>query len=201
MLRPLLLTLVLLLLLTCGTDQTTPGTAAATSGTVTPTVAGGDTTARVVSLDFQDVDLPERHYLVFRQRLPLVDMAGFLAMEAKKLGEAAGAKSVVITGPPTALFYDWDTDSRMGEAAVALPVAAGTKLPPYVTVTLPAQRGISLDMAGPYDGIGAMHYGLESEINRRGLTADLPTVEEYLVGPGDTDDPAEFVTRITYLLK
>ena len=197
MLRTLWPTLIALLAL--GGCTTDPAPAAPPPPPVEAgPLTGGDTTARALSLEFTERQLPERHYLVFRQRLPLLDMNGFLAMEARTLGAAAGAKNIEPNGPATALFYEWDVERGVGEAAVALPVAAGTTLPPYVTIVLPATRALSATLNGPYDGLGAVHYALESELRRRGLSPATPSIEEYLVGPAQGATPENFVTRVTY---
>lgn len=161
-------------------------------------IVGGDTTSRVTDLEYLELDLPERHYVVFRQDLSLLDMNGFLGMESEALDKAAKFANLKTTGPATSLFYEWDTERGWGDAAVALPVAAGTQLPPYVTITLPAQKAIALELDGPYDGLTAMHYALDAELKRLGVTADKPSIEEYIVGPLDTKDPAQFKTRLIY---
>ena len=177
-------------------SSTEPETAEETI--LSKTIEGGDSTASVTSLEYLELDLPERHYVVFRQDLSLLDMNGFLGMESEVLDKAAKEARLKTTGPATSLFYEWDTDRGWGDAAVALPVAAGTSLPPYVTIALPAQKAIALDLDGPYDGLSAMHYALDAELRRRGLVASKPSIEEYPVGPLDTKDPSKFKTRLIY---
>jgi len=162
------------------------------------TLEGGDTSVQVMKLNYLDLDLPERHYLVFRQELSFQDMNGFLGMESEALSVAATRGGISATGPMTTLTYAWDTDRGWGDAAVALPVAAGTKLPPYVTITLPATKAIALDFKGTYDALSPMHISLDQELKRRGLAHALPSIEEYTVGPLQVQDPNDFETRIIY---
>lgn len=193
-LRYFLSSLAFLLLLNCGGNQET--TAEETIiGTET---TGGDTTVSVLQLDYLELDLPDLHYLVFRQELSFQDINGFLAMESEALSVAATKAGVVATGPMTTLTYAWDTQRGWGDAAVALPVAAGTQLPPYVTITLPASKAIALELKGTYDALSAMHVSLDQELQRRGLKATYPSIEEYTVGPLQVQDPNDFVTRIIY---
>ena len=159
---------------------------------------GGDSTTQMLELEFNDLELPERPYLVFRQELNLQDMNGFLALESEALALAIAKAGVQPTGHPVNLFYGWDTDRGWGDAAVAMPVAAGTKLDPYVLITLPASRALMLQMEGAYDRLSVAHYALNEEINRLGYQPLPPSVEEYVVGPADTDNPEEFITRIYY---
>ncbi len=184
----------LLLLFSCGNA----GEADTEETIVASATVGGDTSVSVMQLEYVDLDLPERHYLVFRQELSFQDINGFLAMESEALSVAATRAGIVPTGPMTTLTYAWDTQRGWGDAAVALPVAAGTKLPPYVTITLPATSAVALDLQGPYDALSAMHVSLDQELQRRGLTPVNPSIEEYNVGPLQVQDPNEFVTRIIY---
>jgi hypothetical protein len=165
---------------------------------ISTSIEGGDTSVQVRQLDYLDLDLPKRHYLVFRQELSFLDMNGFLGMESEALSVAATKAGIIATGPMTTLTYAWDTRRGWGDAAVALPVAAGTKLPPYVTITLPPAKAIALDFKGTYDALSAMHYGLNAELMRRSLQPVLPSIEEYPVGPLQVEDPNDFETRIIY---
>lgn len=159
---------------------------------------GGDTTARAMSLEFRDLELPERHYLVFRQELQLADMNGFLAIESDSLARKAARAGLQPSGPPVSLFYGWDVERGWGDAAVALPVEPTVELPPYVRVTLPAGKAVMLEMEGGYEQLSVMHYALNDELARLGVKPLPPSIEEYVVGPADTKDPTEFQTRIYY---
>lgn len=161
-------------------------------------ITGGDTTTQVMQLDYLELDLPERYYLVFRQELAFPDINGFFGMEGEALSMAATKAGVVATGPMSTLIYEWDTERGWGDVAVALPVTKETHLPPYVTITLPANKAIALEWAGTYDRMSAMHVSLDQELQRRNLKPVYPSIEEYPVGPLQVADPHDFQTRIIY---
>jgi len=165
---------------------------------VSKEVIGGDSTLQSRQLEYLDLDLPDRHYLVFRQELALQDVNGFFGMETEALSVAATKAGVVATGPMTAFTYAWDTKRGWADVAVALPVAKDTKLPPYVTISLSATKAIALDMNGSYSALSAMHVALDQELKRRNLKPTLPSIEEYPVGPQQVADENDFVTRIIY---
>lgn len=200
--HPLYLSILSCLLIACG-ETTSPEVAAtvntsASESIVSVTQAGGDTTARTLAVDIQEIDLPERYYLVFRQELDLRDMNGFLAMESDALSEAFATAGLTPTGPTTALFYAWDTDRGWGDAAVALPVDADTRLLPYARISLPARLALMLEMRGSYERLSVMHYALNEALQSRGYQPVPPSIEEYIVGPADGKSPEEFITRIYY---
>lgn len=165
---------------------------------VSKTTEGGDTTVQTIQLEYLELELPERNYLVFRQELSLLDVNGFFGMETEALSVAASKAGLVTNGPMTAFTYEWDTERGWSDVAVALPVTPDTKLPPYVNVAIPANKAIALEMLGSYSALSAMHVALSQELKRRGLKQVLPSIEEYPVGPQQTADENEFVTRIIY---
>lgn len=192
----LLIPLFLLLgLFACGTD--TPATEP-DEEIISVEQTGGDTTSVDLELSFFDLDLPELYYLVFRQELALQDMNGFLAIESDSLARKAKRAGLERIGPPVSLFYGWDTDRGWGDAAVGIPVKRATKLAPYVRINLPAGKALMLEMEGGYERLSVMHYSLNQEIARLGVKPLPPSIEEYVVGPADTDDPTQFRTRIYY---
>lgn len=144
------------------------------------------------------IELPERHYLVFRQRLPLDNMTGFFGIESKALADAAKAAGIEATGPLTGLFYEWNEEEGIGEAAVALPVNPGTTLGDYVPVTLPAVKAFAATLDGPYTGLGALYFGLAAQFQLQQVSPMTPTLEEYLVGPVDGVDESDFKTRVIH---
>ncbi|PHI20794.1 hypothetical protein CEQ90_05375 [Lewinellaceae bacterium SD302] len=153
---------------------------------------------KIVDVDPELIDLPERTYLVFREQLPLDNMTGFFGIESKALVEAAVAAKIKTTGPVTGLFYRWDTEAGMGDAAVALPVEPGTTLKGYVPLTLPAGQAFAADLTGPYTGLGAVHYALEAQFKLQKLKPAIPSIEEYHAGPVNGVPESAFRTRVIY---
>ncbi len=155
--------------------------------------------SQIKALDISVVDLAERHYLVIRDRLPLAIMTGFLGLESKNLVAAARQAGIEPLGPIAALFYDWDEAAGIGEAAVALPVAAGTSLAPYQLISLPSCKAFAATLQGDYTGLGAIHYGLNTQFQaQKTLQPMAPSIEEYIKGPTDGVAESDFVTRVLY---
>lgn len=180
--RGLILFSLTILLLSCSTKST----------------AEKQQTEKIIDVNPVLIELPERHYLVLRQELPLDNMNGFFGIESKALSDAAKAAGIEPTGPITGLFYRWDTEAGIGDAAVALPVKKGTTLQAYVPITLPAQRAFAAQWDGPYTGLGAIHYALEAQFQLKKLQPGLPSIEEYYQGPVDGVAEENFSTRIIY---
>ncbi|MEM7575816.1 MAG: hypothetical protein AAF433_23130 [Bacteroidota bacterium] len=168
-----------------------------------PPVAKNESEANQVpeyAVEITPVDLLEQHYLVLRSRLPLDNMTGFMAIEGQNLRLAAQRAGIEPQGNLSMLFYEWDTENGIGEAAVALPVAATVELPGYVNISLPAGPAIGTAMQGPYSQLGVYHYAMDAYLKANNLSAATPTIEEYVIGPTATPDTNLFVTMITYPL-
>ena len=215
-----LLSAVSLLLTSCGNTQAensaeslvteTPANptteVAATSGPAhtgtaeVPQTAEQPRVVREYDIEIVPIDMEERHYLVLRSRLPLDNMNGFMAIEGQNLKLRAHQAGIEPTGHLSTLFYEWDVETGIGEAAVALPVEAGTELPPYVNITIPAGPGISTAMQGPYSLLGAFHDAMNDYLRANSLQSTTPTIEEYIMGPTATPDTNSYVTLITYPL-
>lgn len=176
--------LLLMLLTACNPGPTTSG--------------GGVSSEKTIDVDVEVIDLPQRYYLVLRQELPLDNMTGFFGIEGPALLAAARAAEIEPIGPLSGLFYTWDTEAGYGDAAVALPVAPGTTLAGYVGITLPAGRAFAAPLDGPYPGLGAIHYALGAQFQLEDVRPATPSIEEYLVGPADGAEEADFKTRVIY---
>lgn len=153
---------------------------------------------KTTDINAQVIELPERHYLVLRQRLPLDNMTGFFGIESQALADAAKEAGIEATGPLTGLFYEWNEEEGIGEAAVALPVNPGTTLRNYVPITLPATKAFAATLEGSYIGLGAVYFGLAAQFQLQKVNAQIPTLEEYLVGPVDGVDESQFKTRVIH---
>ncbi|MGK0452077.1 MAG: hypothetical protein ACJAXE_002749, partial [Neolewinella sp.] len=76
-LRTLILPVTLLLCFACGKG----GNAA--EEVISTSLEGRDSSIRTLQLEYLDLELPERQYLVFRQELSLLDVNGFLGVETE----------------------------------------------------------------------------------------------------------------------
>lgn len=165
---------------------------------------GKEATSKVVSsekaiaVNPELINLDERHYLVLRQELPLDNMTGFFGIESEALMNKAKDAGIEPTGPISALFYRWDTEVGIGDAAVALPVKPGSNLAGYVEITLPAQRAFTAECVGPYTGLGAIHYALGAQFEIEKVKPATPSIEVYHKGPLDGINESEFRTQIIY---
>jgi len=84
---------------------------------------------------------------------------------------------------------------------VGFPVAdLATPRSGSIAVTLPGGPAVAALAVGPYDLLGAAHAEVLGWLAEHDLTPAGFLWEEYLVGPGDSEDPAAWQTKLVYPL-
>ena len=102
-------------------------------------------------------------------------------------------------GPSFAVYHSYSEEEVDFEAGfpVAEPVEGEGRV---VGIELPAVRAAVTVHVGPYTTISQAHDALDSWIHGRGEEHTTDVREIYLVGPGDTEDSAEWRTEVVYPL-
>lgn len=109
-----------------------------------------------------------------------------LERDAKRLGLAP-------VGPPRAHFVDSDDLGFTFEAFMPLAADAASDLafsPGIAPGQSPAGRAVLFTHEGPYDEIDAAYEAITAFLDEKGLNATGQFVEEYVVIPERSDDPA-----------
>ncbi len=109
----------------------------------------------------------------------------------KKSGES-------IIGPAFSIWYDWDEGGTSNFAA-GFPVAETKegkgRVEPGETLS---GTFVAIAHKGLYKNFEVSHLAIQNFIAENGYTINGPVMEVYVVGPGQEEDPAKFVTQIYY---
>jgi DNA-binding transcriptional MerR regulator len=127
----------------------------------------------------------------------------FLERSFELLKEAAALGDAIVAGPfggcyPTLI----DDDAQ--EVVAFLPVVSAPLLSPGLRAAgvrigeLPATDVAVIAHHGAYDDMADTYRNLGAWVAEHAEPLDLPVRELYLVGPADTDDPAEFRTELCW---
>ncbi len=139
--------------------------------------------------------LPAQRVAALRTQIPGYPAEG-LAWE-QIMGEAARQRIPMPPEPCGATFHNDGYQEGDVDLSVWLPVSADQPVAaPLVAVQQPEQRVLTATVIGPYDGIGPACDALAEHIAASGVTPVGEMFSRYLVGPGRTDDPAQYVTEI-----
>ena len=116
----------------------------------------------------------------------------------EKLMTEAGQQGLpFLPDPCGATFFDDGYQEAEVDIEVWLPIPADAQVAePLTDKVLPAQRVLMATVQGPYDLIGPASDALAAQIAEQGLQPSGPMFNRYLVGPGRTEDPNEYVTEV-----
>lgn len=115
--------------------------------------------------DIEKVDFEEKTYLTVRKRIGFNEMNAFFEENYKALYETLGSnESVNITGPTSAIYYDWDEENQMTDVAAAVPFTSeqsNSEFEGFTTVKLSGEAlkilyiGDYAQLAEPHNAIHA----------------------------------------------
>lgn len=126
--------------------------------------------------------------------LALKDL-GLSLEEVKKLGQLMGR--VRFLGPPMGIYHDPEFREQDVNVEVAIPIEGDVPGGgPVKARVLEAADAACLVHKGSYETIGEAYNAAMAWLEPNGYRIAGPVREVYLNGPGDTQDPAQYVTEI-----
>jgi len=159
---------------------------------MTETIRGPSTDAVV------EFTLPASVIVGLRERVAVADLSDFFGRAMPAVAAEFARLRITPVGPPTAVYrheagHDFDV-------TVGFPVAApSTKAGGLVVETLPAGQAVRVEHVGAYETLPAAYAALSAWFAAHQLTPPDVMWEQYLAGPGDTDESG-FRTRVVYPL-
>lgn len=145
-------------------------------------------------------EIPAQHVAVLRRRVTAQTIGDDVGAAFGALMGAVGAAGAGFAGPPFLVMTEVvDTDSGAGAIEVGIPVAV-----PFAGVgevsgqEVPAHLVAATVHRGRYDEEGPAYAAVEQWIQAHGHASSGPPREVYLNSPGDTPDPADYLTEIQF---
>jgi DNA-binding transcriptional MerR regulator len=121
------------------------------------------------------------------------DIGSWFAGAMAELQAAVGGD---VTGPPGAAYDNALFEQERGHALLYLPTATPPRTGRVHPVTLPAAELAVTTHAGEHDSADVTYGQLGTWVVENAMAVAGPVREVYLVGPGDTGDPAAWRTQI-----
>lgn len=139
--------------------------------------------------------LPAQRVAALRMQIPNYWSEG--AAWQRIMSEAAAQHLPFLPDPCGATFYDEGYQEADVDIEVWLPVADDAVVrEPLADVVLPERHVAVATMLGDYDQVNAACDQLATWLGDNGLTPTGPMFNRYIVGPGRTQNPDEYVTEI-----
>jgi effector-binding domain-containing protein len=148
--------------------------------------------------------VPESYFLGVRGTVAFDSMKLFFDSAFALVNGGIPANKLTVAGPPTNLYWMWDTLSKTTDMAVAMPVSAAVKKPVggVVSYTLPAaDSALVINFYGKYDSIGNAHYAMDDYMREKKLVNVPPVIETYITDPTKEPDTLKWLTRLIYFVK
>lgn len=113
------------------------------------------------------------------------------------MAEVTAQRVPLVDGPCGATFHDREYKEADVDVEVWVAVQpVATAKAPLVARDVPEQRVAVALVKGPYELIGTAVDELGSHLDAEGLTIAGPMYNRYLVGPAQSEDPAQYVTEV-----
>lgn len=165
----------------------------------------------VESQDNQLVELPVNRvskdsitYLSVTETISMTDMAELgselFARNYGRILSYLGKKAAsLITGPPFAIYHEWNEETRQTTIEFAIPV--NTELPGEDDIKkriLSASQGLEIDYRGPYSLTGQAHVQIEEYAKNNDVELGSFGIEFYVSDPAVEPDTSKWLTKVYY---
>lgn len=144
--------------------------------------------------------------VVKNQSLLMTALDSFLNTAYSPIYNYLTENSLEPKGHARALFYTWDEENGSTTLAAAVPISeiVDSEVENVQLANGGAQvaaNSISVMQNGPYSQSKANHTALQDWINANGKKVVYPIIEEYIVGPKNTQDSSKYETKIVYFFE
>lgn len=144
-----------------------------------------------------DIMYPAHTYAAVRKVVKWTDMHQFFMDCYALLGQQIGPR---ISGPASALYYNWDEANMQADMAACFPVSSNAPFTGGTIIEVPASAGYKIVYVGPYNNnMKLAHTALQQHVQAAGKTSKL-VIEEYIKMPSNETDSNKYETNIIYLV-
>ena len=154
------------------------------------------------AMEVKEITWADHTYLGDRAVVAMKDLGKvFMEKMPKAFSDIIQKGKVQMDGPPSGLYFTWDTAKGETDMAVAIPVKDASKVSGYSVIKLGRSRALMVDYYGPYDNMKGAHDAIHQYAAGKGLKLKAPAIEEYVGDPGVEKDPNKVLTKVYYLIE
>lgn len=155
----------------------------------------------LASLEVKEVVWAEHTYLADRSTIDIKNVDQIFQDKMPKTFDYLQKNNFQMAGPPSGLFFTWDTNADSTDLAIAIPVKdASMASGDYTAITIGRSRALMVDFYGSYDRTDIAHDAIKKYIKEKKLIAKSPAIEEYVTDPATEKDPNKVLTKVYYLI-
>jgi effector-binding domain-containing protein len=154
------------------------------------------------AMEVKEVSWAAHTYLADRSIAPIKELSKVFMDKMLKTAQYLHPNNMVVDGPPSGLYFTWDTAQGTTDLAVAIPVKDASKASgAYSSIRLESSKALVIDYYGPYDRMKPAHDAIHQYAQNKGLKLKSPAIEEYIGDPGVETDPNKVLTKVYYLVE
>ena len=145
-----------------------------------------------------EMDMPAKVFVGKRETVAIPDIGKFFGDNLPKIGTDVQKAKLEVTGPPSGIFYTFDTVTMKSDMAAAFPVKE-VKSPPagWQVINVPAGKAFVVDYFGDYKKAGEVYKQLGMYTAQKSMKMKW-AIEEYVNDPMTEKDTAKWETKIYY---
>ena len=154
------------------------------------------------SYQIQEIQWTGKTYIGKRGTVTWDKISEFYQANLSETFKAMGMAQAAMDGPPSSVYFVWDTVAQKTEMATAIPIKTIKKeLKGAEKFEIKSGKALLVSYHGAYDKIGGAHNAIAAYIKEKGYKELSPVIEEYVVDPAREKDPGKLITNIYYFVE
>jgi len=157
--------------------------------------------AEISRYEIREIEFSKRNYAAIRSTVSFSDIQKFMAASYMEIQQAMNQKGMRMAGAPVGLYFFWDMENNATEMAAGIPILGQLNVGNVKTITVEADRALTLDYYGPYDKSQFAHMAMDLYMKKNALTQKAIVLEEYITDPMTESDSSKWLTKIIYFVQ
>ncbi len=141
---------------------------------------------------------PLMFYLGKREVVDTADIQPYYATNIAKAMEALQKANLKPFGPPSGLYWTWDTTTDM---AAAIAIEKEQVFDSLQVFRIDSSQALVINYTGAYGGMAEAHGAMDDYMKKFNLENVPPVMEEYVTAPANEPDTTKWLTRVIYMVK
>lgn len=158
----------------------------------------------IVEFPVNEVNKDSITYFSVTETVSMTDMAelgsDIFARNYGRILAFLGKKAdSVISGPPFAIYHEWNEETRQTKIEFAIPVITEMESDDDIKKrVLSASKGLEVNFLGPYSLTGRAHVQIEEYAKANEIELGPFGIEFFVTDPGNEPDTTKWLTKVYY---
>lgn len=142
--------------------------------------------------------IPLKYYATKRSEVSEDKVQQFYSSNLGYLFSSIQSAGAEMSGKACGLIYNFKANESKVDFAAGIPLLSEVNLADATLETIEAGDAAQVDFYGDYKDIHIAHTAIQAYLSDRELVHNWPVIEEYITDPSVEQDPAKWLTAISY---